>query len=129
MGYRSTVALCLTEKGYDSIIEALGYEEEKRQKEVEDLFNTADERYLHTPTNHRLFVWKGIKWYEYYSDINFVINEIRELDYEDYRFVRIGEDSDDVEVSGFFTENPFNFDITINIKINADNSNTLIYLC
>jgi len=62
-----------------------------------------------------LLVWDGIKWYESYEDIQALEKFIQEATCDEYefevdgeaqassehiRFVRVGEESDDIEVSG-----------------------------
>ena len=45
--------------------------------------------------------WDYVKWYDGYDDVGFITSFLEDcIPEEDYRFVRIGEESDDVEESG-----------------------------
>ena len=47
------------------------------------------------------------------------MDTLKELDDEDYRFIRIGEDYDDTEVMGSFWDNPFDFELTRGMTLSA----------
>lgn len=47
---------------------------------------------------------ESFKWYDDYEDVSFIMNIIDELKYEDFGFIRIGEDYDDVETKGAYWE-------------------------
>ena len=46
-----------------------------------------------------------------------IADTIRELSDEDYHFIRIGEDYDDIDVRGTFLDNPFELSIQRSISL------------
>jgi len=60
-----------------------------------------------------LYCWSDVKWYDSYPEVSFICNFISELDEDDYRFVRIGEEYDDNETCGYSEE--FNLNIARSI--------------
>ena len=66
-----------------------------------------------------MFQWSGIKWYESYAEVSALVDFMDRLDNSDnimidgeeidpcdmYRFVRTGENSDDIECRGYGFEN------------------------
>ena len=44
--------------------------------------------------------WDSVKWYEGFDCIDLIEDFIESIPEEDYRFVRIGEDSDDTQEAG-----------------------------
>jgi hypothetical protein len=65
---------------------------------------------------HLLVSWTGIKWYEGHPDVNVIEKFTCEMDEdtdksEMFRFVRVGEDYEDIEVRGY------GFDIHVNRAI------------
>ncbi|WP_165078490.1 MULTISPECIES: hypothetical protein [unclassified Desulfovibrio] len=61
--------------------------------------------------------WYGnyLKWYSgapvHFPEVDFIEKLIAELPDGDFRFIRIGEGSDDTEVRGGFWENPFEMEL------------------
>ena len=109
MGYYSDVALCLTKNGMDQLKTALA--EAKRNNP--DSFaaikmliggepSKIDER-----TGAVVFLWKGEKWYEEFAEMAFVAKLMDSLPSEDFLFIRLGEDYDDIETRGSFCGKPF----------------------
>lgn len=62
------------------------------------------------PEYKNVVYYSSIKWYEGYKDIGAILNILNQLDIEDFGFMRIGEDPDDVEELG----SPWEYDISIN---------------
>lgn len=100
MGYRSQVALKTTTEGYllfkmfDDSIEA------KEEKPL---------AYMHiekTPTGFYKISHDDIKWYESYKDIQNFMKMLDTLTEQDipYKFIRIGEDEDDIEIHENYTK-------------------------
>ena len=50
---------------------------------------------------------ESLKWYSDYEDVAFFENLLRDLEAEDYLFIRLGDSDDDVEIRGGFWDNPF----------------------
>lgn len=122
MGYRSDVGLALTKNGVDTLHTRLDSQEvsDELRAKVEDLLNHADEHYVDKDSGAAIWYWEWIKWYGgnslYYEDIKFIEDTLKSLNDDDYRFIRIGEEYDDTEMFGDFWENPFDFDLSREIR-------------
>lgn len=53
-----------------------------------------------------------MKWYADFEDVSFVESFMADLKYEEYYFIRVGEDYDDIKVNGGFCDNPLGLRIT-----------------
>ena len=130
MGYRSDVALVLSKKGRDDFFRYLSemlkslepdksnldYESIKDSiEECSDLMLNQGKTLVNTNTSAKLWVWESIKW-SISNNIaelkkekaTVVINSIlTDISPDDYLFMRMGEDYEDVEVKGNFWNNPF----------------------
>ena len=125
MGYYSEVGLALTHNGVKhldgqlSLTDASG----KVTKQVAALLNFADRHYTDKATKAEVWWWKNLKWYaddpEYFPEISFMEKVMAELDDSEYRFIRIGENYDDTEARGGFTENPFDLELARGMTIQA----------
>ena len=89
MGYRSEVAVVVKNEDYEKFI--------KGNSDFKDLMNIAE-----VTKNEDLVMiyWDWIKWYLEYEDISIIEATMDKLDEQNapYKFVRIGEDWDDVDV-------------------------------
>ena len=106
MGYRSDVIVVLRN---DVVIP------EEVQKAF---FEDCEFKLIGSFEGHQCFIRNQIKWYadsagenDYYHHVWIVDQFLKNLEYEQYRFFRIGEDSDDIEYEGGFYEEPFNIGI------------------
>ena len=94
MGYRSNVKLALKKQVYydnqASILESI--------KDCDSISET-EEAYF--------FLWESVKWYESYEDVKAITKLMSSLKSEDFGFMRIGEDKDDIEEAG----EPYEYDI------------------
>lgn len=106
MGYYSEVGLCLTTDASQRLQELLQTEnnEETRQM-VEDLLSEA--RHLTTDNGAAAYYWDNLKWYADFSDVSFIETFISSLPWEDYLFIRVGEDNEDTDYRGGLWDNPF----------------------
>lgn len=113
MGYRSTVGLCLSAKGKQSLEEVL----QKHKTQYPDCttiteFIEAAEVRTNETSDDIVYIWKDTKWYSIptefgHDPINFINNCLNELDIDDYLLIIIGEELDDIEHSGNYCENSF----------------------
>lgn len=112
MGYYSDVCLALTRDGVDALKGKLASKDttDKARSEVEELLAYAD-HHADADSGAECWKWSDVKWYdcdpEYFPEVDFIERLMRELDEEDYRFLRVGEDEDDVEARGYFLDDPF----------------------
>ena len=94
MGYRSQVYLKTTTEGYVTI--------KRRNDSVEDpthrILNYATE-IKKTPSGFYRIYFDNIKWYEYFEEVKHFMESLDILQEQEipYSFIRIGEDSGDVE--------------------------------
>ena len=123
MGYRSEVVLVI-DKTIEGLlmhlftscpkVHVLCHEQVDERKEREDAI---------------MFQWSGVKWYDTYADVRAIEDFMDKLDDMDnfeidgeeidpaemYRFVRTGEESDDVVCRGYGLENIYPY-TSINVE-------------
>jgi hypothetical protein len=90
MGYHSNVAIAVSSAHADKFLRVL-----HQHGMLNDA--TQDEE------GNVLLLAAG-KWYDGYTDVDAVMSFIRSLDWEDYRYIRVGEERGDVEEDGSFYE-------------------------
>ena len=115
MGYRSEVVLAVHKQVMGKFLQLVGQHQEMKTM----CFSHSDEvRENYNGDGNFLFRWSGIKWYEGYAGVD-AINEfmewchdtmIEDKNYpedrqpqgdEFFRFVRVGEESDDIVQDGY----------------------------
>jgi len=74
---------------------------------IHDLLNPPRNKYEYHESGAVAWLWEHLKWYLEYEDVAFFESLMNDLEYEDYYFIRVGEDNDDTDVRGGFWENPF----------------------
>jgi len=99
MGYYSDVCLVLKRESYDRLLEAKETLNQEDREAVDFLLNSASDEY---PKDAREVVlyWKSIKWYDSFFDVQFVTEFVQEEPGGNYKFIRVGEEADDVENLG-----------------------------
>ena len=97
MGYRSEVAISVLEKDFNKFVKGLDIEEDK---DVLDLLKYGN---IRKSGKVITLYWDDVKWYEEYSDVNKIMNWLDKLADNDSpaKFVRIGEDQEDIEVKEY----------------------------
>ena len=113
MGYRSEVVLAVNKEIMPEFLAYLATNEEARNL-VYSHADHLDQDY--EQGGHLLVSWSGIKWYESYPEIAVIEKFTCELDAdtdksEMFRFIRVGEDYEDIEQRGY------GFDIHVNRAI------------
>lgn len=117
MGYRSDVGLALTRHGVETLENRLASLEigEEVRKRIREFFAYADKHAKDEEIGHEAWYWDYLKWYAYdpahFPEVDFIEKLLSELSYEDFRFIRIGEDYDDTEMRGGFWEKPFDIEL------------------
>lgn len=112
MGYRSTVLLAVSKEARPYLMHFLGGNAEA----LALAFSHADEKIedFQSEQGSIMFKWDAIKWYEGYKDIDSFVAFMDHMDGESiddgegnqgdgdehYRFVRIGEEAEDIEQRG-----------------------------
>ena len=69
------------------------------------------QKHITDPSGVELYYWDTYKWYIEFPEIKWITDFIDSLSPEEYKFIRIGEDYDDIEYSGCFYDGPFNVSI------------------
>ena len=104
MGYYSEVGLTISAAGYKQLTGKL--------TTLED----ADTHYT-SKEGDQLWFWNWTKWYSTFPEINWLQAQLNELDAQDFYFIRIGEEFDDVETDGSWCENPFEMEVSRGISM------------
>ena len=96
MGYRSDVALGLRKVDFEEMMKKVELiEKQDVKKEVLSLIEEGKKNVKQSYDSFVILYWESIKWYEsLYPEIKFIMNFIEDL--EEYDYVRIGEDTDDI---------------------------------
>ena len=121
MGYRSDVALCLTENGKKTLDDKLAELEAgtEKTKHIHELLNSPRSKREDSESGAVAWLWDHLKWYADYEDVAFFENLLKSLDYNAYFFIRVGESNDDTEIHGGFWENPFGMCLVRGIAFDA----------
>lgn len=112
MGYRSEIALCLSDKAVRELkkrLAALGGTEE--EADIRSLFTGSDVHHTDQETGDSLWVWSWVKWYDEFPEVRFVRSLLADMDEEDFLFVRVGEEYADLEHQGLMWDNAFDVNI------------------
>lgn len=105
MGYRSEVKICMRKSDYK---ELKGRLEVTGDTDTLDLFN--EDSFLDFSYTDLgdvvVFGWGWIKWYGEYKEVTFIENFLNEIEEQGhpYKFIRIGEETGDIEVLYSFGE-------------------------
>ena len=108
MGYYSDVALCLTKNGMDQLKTALSEAERNNHGNFAaiKMLIGGEPRKIDEDSGFAVFLWEGEKWYEEFAEMAFVAKLMDSLPSEDFLFIRLGEDYDDIETRGSFRGKP-----------------------
>lgn len=98
MGYRSDVSLTMFREDYKRMLaRAKGLE----NKNPLNLLRMA-EIYANNDESIVTLYWSSVKWYSSYDDVSFIESFIHEKNESDdeipYKFIRIGEECNDIEI-------------------------------
>ena len=118
MGYRSHVGICLVQDAFNQLEAKIQTMPQALQDEVRSLFE--DSEFTREDEGDRTWYWEGFKWYSSDPDIAFLKGYLSDLDDEQYLYVRVGENLDDVEYHGSFWDNPFGMCLTRGIGFNEE---------
>ena len=111
MGYRSDVALALSKDAAALLKKRL----EAATPDERDLIDTPDLYEVDSKTEEALWRWHDTKWYPEFVEVAFVNAFLENLDDDDYLFIRLGENYDDVEIRGDFWGNVFELGVSTSI--------------
>lgn len=109
MGYRSDVGFTCTPVVKQVIEQVCEW-----NSEFKELIDYADNRSFND--SGRWF-WEGVKWYDDFPDVQIMENLMVVLDnsemYDEYGFIRIGEETEDIETKG----SPYELGMYVNRSI------------
>ena len=111
MGYRSDVALVLSKEAAALLKKRL----EAATPDERYLLDNPDRYEVDGKTEEALWRWHYVKWYEEFDEVAFIDNFLKELSDDDYLFVRLGENFDDIELRGDFWGNVFELGVSTSI--------------
>ena len=108
MGYYSDVAVCLTKNGMDQLKIALSEAERNNPDNFAaiKMLIGGEPSKIDEGSGSAVFLWEGEKWYDEFDEIAFVTKVMDSLSDEDFLFIRLGEDYDDIETRGSYRCNP-----------------------
>lgn len=119
MGYYSEVVLVVTDelnsKIKNNVNDKLTNKED--QKHFNFLFNEVTQE-LHDNGFH-LYYWSSIKWYTKYPEVQYISDILNPSESDNFNFIRIGEDFNDIEFIGDLYNTPFNVYLNINVTFNG----------
>ncbi len=107
VGYHSDVALTLSSKCVEALEIKIKNSRNSYKSALCSLLEKADEKGIDKSTGDKCWHWNWIKWYHDYPEICMLEEFISSLDYDEYLFIKIGEDMNDTDVYGSYYENPF----------------------
>ncbi len=107
MGYHSDVALTLSSKCVESLERKINNSQNCSKSALCTLLENADKKGTDDRTGDKYWYWNCIKWYNDYPEIYMLEEFMSSLDYDEYLFIRIGEDMNDTDVYGSYYENQF----------------------
>lgn len=97
MGYRSDIRIITSKEGFEELKKFVA-KYLKQHSETENLLESCDIK--HEGEKQCYFGWNYLKWYEnYYPDVDAIMEGLEHLDKNEYsyRYMRIGENYDDIE--------------------------------
>lgn len=83
----------------------------------------SNKHFIDKQTGAEIWSWDSIKWYacdpENFPDVDFLEKFLTAIEEKEYHFMRIGKEYDDVEVNGYFIDNPFEMSLSRQIRMNC----------
>ena len=113
MEYRSDVAIAMTKKAAELLKTKLA----EATPDQRYLLDNPDLYEVDSKTEEALWRWHYVKWYEEFDEVAFIDNFLKELSNDDYLFIRLGENYDDVELRGDFWGNVFELGVSTSITM------------
>ena len=95
MGYRSDIALTMTKEGYRSLLNGISGTEQEKEQIKSVLMNDLDE--IRVNEHSLTIIWDWYKWYSSDPGVAYIENAMQKTDFT-FHFIRIGEDSEDIEI-------------------------------
>jgi hypothetical protein len=88
------------------------------QEDLTSLFEGADVK--KQDDDARAWYWDGFRWYSRDCDVAFLEDYLCELDWDQYLYIRVGEDLGDIDYHGGLWDNPFGMCLSRGIEFDED---------
>ena len=118
MGYSSRVGICISQDAAAFLDAKIRVLSPVLKEEVARLFEDAD--FKKQDDDARAWYWDGFKWYSSDSGVAFLEGYLDDLEWDQYLYIRVGEELDDVDYRGGLWDNPFGMCLTRAIEFNED---------
>ena len=118
MGYSSRVGICIAQEAAALLDAKIRMLSPVLKEEITSLFEGADVR--KQDDSARAWYWDGFRWYSSDSDIAFLEDYLSELDWDQYLYIRVGENLGDIDYHGGLWDNPFGMCLTRGIEFDED---------
>ena len=111
MGYYSEAVLVFTAKGTETMRSMI---DEQQLGMALRTRNFLEEANMHSIDSKSRAGFSH--WLQMFEEIACINSVMEELDDEDFLFIRIGEDFEDIEIQGRYWDNPFNLDVVRTVE-------------
>ena len=118
MGYSSRIGICMSQDAAIQLETKIKLLCQPLQEDLTSLFEGAD--VIKQDDDARAWYWDGFRWYSSDRDIAFLEAYICELDWDQYLYIRVGEDLSDIDYHGGLWDNPFGMCLTRGIEFDED---------
>ena len=118
MGYRSEVALVMKKSLVDDLKEYMEQVTSEERDDIKDILCNANN--IVSKDDAILYHWMFIKWYPVYLGILCIHKLLEASPAKDYLFLRLGDETDDIETLGSYYDNPFEAHTEVSIVFNED---------
>ena len=118
MGHSSRVGICISQEAAALLDAKISMLSPSLQEEVASLFEGADVK--KQDDGARAWYWDGFRWYSSDCDVAFLEGYLDDLQWNEYLYIRVGEELDDVDYRGGLWDNPFGMCLTRGIEFDED---------
>lgn len=101
MGYYSDVAIAVRKRDAKRLLEeAAKLPNDNYVKKLVERHQEILDDIDPNPEGVQILRWYGVKWYDEFGEVKYIMDFIRSLGESNYEFMRIGEDYTDIEHTG-----------------------------
>ena len=118
MGYSSRVGICMSQDAAIQLEAKIKLLCQPLQEDLTSLFEGAD--VIKQDDCARAWYRDGFRWYSRDCDVAFLEDYLAELDWDQYLYIRVGEDLGDIDYHGGLWDNPFGMCLTRAIEFSED---------
>lgn len=138
MGYRSDVGLVLSKNIADKLRKTIKnislteltennhhITESMIINNIKSILSSADTVYKDEKTGSEVYYWGWVKWYPESFRTIIIENILNDSDPDEYLYIVIGEEDDDIKIKGNYINNPFEMCLIRDIHITKPESKTV----